>query len=144
MACHCPCGRGRPGRPPASRAAPVAPDSKAAAADPNTLWYAKPAADWEQEALPIGNGAMGAMLSGGVGKEKLQLNEKTLWTGGPGSAGYNFGNWNSSRPTAVQEVVDRCHLRPGVLRQLPGQGRCRAARREPARQGLLHSTEPPS
>lgn len=32
------------------------------------------------------------MVSGGVDKEKLQLNEKTLWTGGPGSAGYNFGN----------------------------------------------------
>ncbi|WP_275560193.1 glycoside hydrolase N-terminal domain-containing protein [Streptomyces sp. 5-6(2022)] len=50
------------GVPPVSSAAPAAPDSKAAAADPNTLWYAKPAADWEQEALPIGNGAMGAMV----------------------------------------------------------------------------------
>ncbi|WP_438493449.1 glycosyl hydrolase family 95 catalytic domain-containing protein [Streptomyces asiaticus] len=94
--------------PPVSSAAPAAPDGRTAvaAADPHTLWYAKPAADWEKEALPIGNGAMGAMVSGGVGEEKLQFNEKTLWTGGPGSAGYNFGNWNSPRPTAIQEVVD--------------------------------------
>ncbi|GAA0899218.1 MULTISPECIES: glycoside hydrolase N-terminal domain-containing protein [Streptomyces violaceusniger group] len=99
---------GRWASPPASSAAPARPDSKTAvaAADPNTPWYAKPAADWEQEALPIGNGAMGAMVSGGVGEEKLQFNEKTLWTGGPGSAGYNFGNWNSPRPTAIQEGVD--------------------------------------
>ncbi|WP_406387324.1 glycosyl hydrolase family 95 catalytic domain-containing protein [Streptomyces sp. NBC_00887] len=78
----------------------------AAAADPFTLWYANPAADWHKEALPIGNGAMGATVYGGVGIEKLQFNEKTLWTGGPGAAGYNSGNWTSPRPAALQEVVD--------------------------------------
>jgi alpha-L-fucosidase 2 len=84
----------------------VAAPAVAAGADPNTLWYSQPAADWESQALPIGNGAMGAMVFGGVGSEQLQFNEKTLWTGGPGSSGYNFGNWNSPRPTAMQEVVD--------------------------------------
>src|SRR5262245_11838273 len=49
------------------------------------LWYAAPAADWEREALPIGNGALGAMISGGVELDRVQFNEKTLWTGGPGS-----------------------------------------------------------
>nr|WP_324607929.1 glycoside hydrolase N-terminal domain-containing protein [Streptomyces rimosus] len=83
----------------------------AATADPHTLWYSKPAADWEKEALPIGNGAMGAMVYGGVGAEKLQFNEKTLWTGGPGSAGYTFGNWTSPRPKALQEVVDEINAK---------------------------------
>jgi hypothetical protein len=49
---------------------------------------------------------MGAMVFGGVDSEQLQFNEKTLWTGGPGSSGYNNGNWTSPRPTALQEVVD--------------------------------------
>ncbi|WP_051787262.1 MULTISPECIES: glycosyl hydrolase family 95 catalytic domain-containing protein [Streptomyces] len=85
--------------------------SAAAAPDPYTLWYAQPAADWEKEALPIGNGAMGAMVFGGVSSEQLQFNEKTLWTGGPGSPGYDFGNWASPRPTALQEVVDEIDAR---------------------------------
>ncbi len=46
------------------------------------LWYKKPAADWTY-ALPIGNGRLGAMVFGGVEEELLQLNESTLWTGGP-------------------------------------------------------------
>src|SRR5919109_218149 len=46
------------------------------------LWYAAPAAEWT-EALPIGNGRLGAMVFGGVHRERLQLNEETLWTGGP-------------------------------------------------------------
>jgi alpha-L-fucosidase 2 len=47
-----------------------------------TLWYAKPAAKWE-EALPVGSGRMGAMVFGGVGEERIQFNEDTLWTGKP-------------------------------------------------------------
>ncbi|MDE1937540.1 MAG: glycoside hydrolase family 95 protein [Alphaproteobacteria bacterium] len=56
-----------------------------------TLWYDKPAADWEHYGLPIGNGAMGAVITGGVAVDDIQFNEKTLWTGGPGSQGYDFG-----------------------------------------------------
>lgn len=56
-----------------------------------TLWYAKPAADWEHEGLPIGNGAMGAVVRGGIQKDDIQFNEKTLWTGGPGAPGYDGG-----------------------------------------------------
>jgi alpha-L-fucosidase 2 len=63
-----------------------------AEAAPLTLWYDEPARDWEREGLPIGNGAMGAMLMGGVATDRIQFNEKTLWTGGPGSTeGYDFG-----------------------------------------------------
>lgn len=46
------------------------------------LWYRQPATVWT-EALPIGNGRLGAMIFGGVAQERLQLNEDTLWTGGP-------------------------------------------------------------
>lgn len=46
------------------------------------LWYAKPARTWE-EALPLGNAYMGAMVYGGTEREELQLNEETLWGGGP-------------------------------------------------------------
>ncbi|MBN1845687.1 MAG: glycoside hydrolase family 95 protein [Sedimentisphaerales bacterium] len=46
------------------------------------LWYDKPAVKWT-EALPVGNGRLGAMVFGGVEKERLQFNEDTLWTGIP-------------------------------------------------------------
>jgi len=46
------------------------------------LWYRRPAADWIQ-ALPIGNGHMGAMVYGGADVERIQFNEDTLWTGQP-------------------------------------------------------------
>lgn len=46
------------------------------------LWYSKPAAEWT-EALPVGNGRLGAMVFGKVGDELIQLNESSLWSGGP-------------------------------------------------------------
>ncbi|GAA0134990.1 glycoside hydrolase family 95 protein [Paenibacillus sp. YSY-4.3] len=46
------------------------------------LWYREPAAEWN-EALPIGNGRLGAMIFGGTAEEKLQLNEDSVWYGGP-------------------------------------------------------------
>ena len=46
------------------------------------LWYKQPATEWT-EALPIGNGRLGAMIFGGANEELLQLNEATLWSGGP-------------------------------------------------------------
>lgn len=47
-----------------------------------SLWYRRPAEKWE-EALPVGNGRLGAMIFGGVETERLQLNEDTFWSGGP-------------------------------------------------------------
>ncbi len=58
-----------------------------------TLWYKKPASIWE-EALPVGNGRLGAMIYGGTAEDHIQFNEETLWTGGPhdysnkGASGY--------------------------------------------------------
>lgn len=46
------------------------------------LWYAQPAQKWT-EALPIGNGRMGAMVFGGTSSERIQFNEDTLWRGKP-------------------------------------------------------------
>lgn len=49
------------------------------------LWYDKPAAQWE-ETLPLGNGRLGMMPDGGVGKENMVLNDITLWSGAPQDA----------------------------------------------------------
>ena len=49
---------------------------------PLKLWYSQPAEFWE-EALPIGNGRLGAMVYGGGTEEHIQFNEETLWTGEP-------------------------------------------------------------
>ena len=45
------------------------------------LWYKQPATVWMQQALPIGNGRMGAMVFGGVAEERIQFNEKSVWSG---------------------------------------------------------------
>ncbi len=50
--------------------------------NPNLLFWNQPAARWDN-ALPVGNGRLGAMMFGGVSHERLQLNEETVWAGGP-------------------------------------------------------------
>ncbi len=62
------------------------------------LWYSQPAKDWN-EALPIGNGRLGAMIFGRAGDELIQLNEQTLWTGGPVNP-----NPNPDAPKYLQPV----------------------------------------
>ena len=72
-----------------------------------TLWYERAADDnglppertrkgkhaidpsWEAYALPIGNGDLGGMIYGGVAKERIQLNEQSIWSGGPGTEGWS-------------------------------------------------------
>jgi alpha-L-fucosidase 2 len=86
-----------------------------------TLWYRQPASDNKQmeEALPLGNGRMGCLLSGGVARERIQFNEQSLWSGDNnwdgayecGDHGFgayrNFGDltivWNAE---LVDPVVD--------------------------------------
>lgn len=71
------CGPARPADRPAARQAvadPLEPDLR--------LWYRRPAAVWN-DALPVGNGRLGAMVYGGIEDETIQLNESTVWTGGP-------------------------------------------------------------
>lgn len=61
-----------------------------------TLWFRQPAARWT-EALPVGNGRLGAMVFGTVETERLQLNEDTLWSGGP-------RDWNN--PGAKEHLAE--------------------------------------
>lgn len=59
--------------------------------DPTTLmWYTHPADKWEN-ALPIGNGRLGAMVFGKTGEERIQFNEETYWSGGPYSQTFEGG-----------------------------------------------------
>jgi len=69
--------------------------TRALAQQPLTLWYQQPAARWT-DALPLGNGRLGAMVFGGVAQERIQFNEATLWTGRP-----------------------RAYARPGAAQYLP-------------------------
>jgi alpha-L-fucosidase 2 len=62
----------------------------AAPDEPLSTWYRRPAREWV-EAIPLGNGRLGAMVFGGIVDEKIQLNENTLWAGGP---------YNPANPTA--------------------------------------------
>ena len=48
----------------------------------NQIWYRKPAKEWV-EAVPLGNGRLGAMVFGQVDCEKIQINEDSLWSGQP-------------------------------------------------------------
>ena len=61
------------------------------------LWYNKPAAIW-QEALPVGNGSMGAMVYGGVNHERIQLNENTVWGGSP------YNNSRAINPDTLSKI----------------------------------------
>lgn len=63
--------------------------------NPLKLWYNKPASMWV-EALPIGNGRLGAMVFGGIKHEELQLNEETIWTGSP---------YNNTNPLAKDSLA---------------------------------------
>lgn len=66
----------------------------ASRAVPLELWYDEPAVEWMTSALPLGNGDLGAMFFGGVARERIQFNEKSLWAGSPEKRGTyrNFGN----------------------------------------------------
>jgi alpha-L-fucosidase 2 len=44
------------------------------------IWFTRPASSWN-EALPVGNGRLGAMIFGGIERERLELNEESVWTG---------------------------------------------------------------
>ncbi|WP_326794178.1 glycoside hydrolase family 95 protein [Streptomyces sp. NBC_01808] len=87
----------------AATALPAAlPATAARAADgghgpnPMRLWYAAPAAEW-LEALPVGNGRLGAMVFGRTDTERLQLNEDSLWAGSP---------HDYARPDAVNHLAE--------------------------------------
>jgi alpha-L-fucosidase 2 len=73
------------------------PTSRPAPESTLVLWYNQPAANWN-EALPLGNGRLGAMVFGSPTRERLQLNEDTLWAGGP------YDPTSPDAPAALPEV----------------------------------------
>lgn len=83
--------------------------SLALRADDLKLWYRQPAREWT-EALPLGNSRLGVMLFGGTVDEELQLNEETVWGGGP---------HRNDSPNALQALPQ--------IRQLVFEGRYREA-----------------
>ncbi|HRS12600.1 MAG TPA: glycoside hydrolase N-terminal domain-containing protein [Sedimentisphaerales bacterium] len=68
--------------------------------EPLSLWYRQPAVEWT-EALAVGNGRLGAMVFGGIERERLQLNEDTLWAGGP---------YDPTRPEALEALPEARRL----------------------------------
>ncbi|MBX2858165.1 MAG: glycoside hydrolase family 95 protein, partial [Cellvibrionaceae bacterium] len=99
-----------------------------ACAEPSLVYYFdSPASDWEREGLPIGNGAMGAVVTGNIRVDRLQFNEKTLWEGGPGSTqGYNFGhpsraaNYPQKLAAVQQQIQQKGQLPPQEVAQQLG------------------------
>jgi alpha-L-fucosidase 2 len=86
---------------------------RADGAGTESLWYDKPAAHWETQALPIGNGRLGGMIFGGVQREQIQFNESSLWIGdetdtgayqGFGDVFIDFGG--GAAPTAYRRELD--------------------------------------
>jgi alpha-L-fucosidase 2 len=82
------------------------------------IWFNHPAATWN-EALPVGNGRLGAMVFGGVEKERLELNEESVWTGEP--------RWDAN-PDALKSLPK--------VRQLLFEGKYKEAE-ELARKGIM-------
>jgi len=75
----------------------------------NKIWYQQPASNWN-EALPVGNGRLGAMIFGGVYTERIQVNEESLWAG---------ERFNTNNPNALKNL-------PGI-RDLIFEGKIKEA-----------------
>ena len=82
------------------------------------IWFNKPAENWN-EALPVGNGRLGAMVFGGVETERLELNEESVWTGEP--------RWDAN-PAALKTLPE--------VRKLLFEGKYKEAE-ELAQKGLM-------
>mgnify|MGYP000762655964 FL=1 len=89
---------------------PVAAIAEETAKNDNLLrvWYDEPATDWQTQSLAIGNGYMGSLVFGGINKDKIHINEKTVWEGGPTSYnGYSYGTTNKTETDAdLQKIKD--------------------------------------
>jgi len=82
------------------------------------IWFSKPAESWN-EALPVGNGKLGAMIFGGITTERLQLNEESVWTGQP--------RWDAN-PDAIKTLP--------IVRKLLFEGKYKEAE-ELAQKGIM-------
>ena len=72
------------------------------------IWYTRPASDWQTEALAIGNGYMGGLVFGGIKNDRIHINEKTVWNGGPSKNwDYRYGNTNPADTKEDLEKIKR-------------------------------------
>ena len=90
-----------------------------------TLWYKEPAttarlysggqgySNWMEWSLPIGNGQLGASLFGGVMRDEIQINEKTLWSGRAEDTSGNYGQFENFGSVFVENLGSDLTLRPG-------------------------------
>ncbi|MCU4677241.1 glycoside hydrolase family 95 protein [Catenovulum sp. 2E275] len=90
--------------------------------------FNEPGANWESDSLPIGNGAIGATVQGGVKKDIIQISEKTLWTGGPGSVeGYDYGlpsvseNYPQKLAQVQQQILKQKSMKPEAVADVLGR-----------------------
>lgn len=84
-----------------------------------TLWYSQPAKDWN-EALPVGNGRLGAMIFGEPKEELIQLNEQTLWTGGPVDLNPNPNAFRYLQPVRDALFADSIGTAVKLLQNIQG------------------------
>ncbi|MBN2314770.1 MAG: glycoside hydrolase family 95 protein [Sedimentisphaerales bacterium] len=92
---------------------------------PSILWYDKPATKWTG-ALPLGNGRLGAMVFGSVPKERLQLNEESLWAGEPTDAYPDdfYENWRRLQRLVLEgKIIEARQLGLDKLTQSPSSFR---------------------
>jgi len=89
-----------------------------------TLWYSAPAKAWT-EALPVGNGRLGAMVFGGMGEERIQLNVDSLWAGhpmdrerspAPGSLDRARELWFAGRVAEAQRIMQEEFMSERLVR----------------------------
>lgn len=86
-----------------NNSAPIETAEPASAKDNDlVLWYDKPSLNWNH-ALPIGNGSLGAMVFGTYQQERLQLNDDTIWAGGPNN---NIGEDIDEAIAEVRELIE--------------------------------------
>ena len=82
---------------------------------------ANPDKEWENASLPIGNGSLGANILGSIAAERITLNEKTLWKGGPNTAGGADYYWTVNKQSAPvleeirQAFTDGDYEKAGLL-----------------------------
>lgn len=81
--------------------AAFAPFLRLTAAGPHVLWYDRPATRWDSEALPVGNGRLGAMEFGGTDEARIMLNEISLWTGDDNRRGTGGFVTDGDRPGII-------------------------------------------
>ncbi len=90
--------------------------------EPLKLWYERPAANWGRESLPLGNGRLGATVFGGVERERLAVNELSLWSGWPEPGNDRVGAFAAlEKVRALLRAGDRTEAGKLALREFASE-----------------------